>query len=174
MSIFGDLDYAFRDDFCVVCTPYIACILVWYIGSNMTEFLHRSHRRASFTKGRMDSFWVIHNLILLQNNAVLTLWIGFFVPRRLNFCQISSTRCHGQTMVRTILISNVITICETDHMNQWPGTADMHAQTRADSRLAPSQWETSLQSNTVSLWLGTSLLTDWTTVTLVSRGSNVI
>ena len=29
--------------------------------------------------------------------------------------------------------------------------------TRADSRLAPSQWETSSQSNTVSHWLGTNL-----------------
>ena len=29
--------------------------------------------------------------------------------------------------------------------------------TRADSRLAPSQWETSLQSNAVSHWLGTNL-----------------
>ena len=28
---------------------------------------------------------------------------------------------------------------------------------RADSRLAPSQWETSLQSNAVSHWLGTNL-----------------
>ena len=28
---------------------------------------------------------------------------------------------------------------------------------RVDSRLAPSQWETSLQSNTVSHWLGTNL-----------------
>ena len=28
---------------------------------------------------------------------------------------------------------------------------------RADSRLAPSQWETSLQSNPVSHWLGTNL-----------------
>ena len=29
--------------------------------------------------------------------------------------------------------------------------------TRADSRLAPSQWETSLQSNAVSHWLGANL-----------------
>ena len=29
--------------------------------------------------------------------------------------------------------------------------------TRADSRFAPSQWETSLQSNTVSHWLGANL-----------------
>ena len=28
---------------------------------------------------------------------------------------------------------------------------------RADSRFAPSQWETSLQSNTISNWLGTNL-----------------
>ena len=31
------------------------------------------------------------------------------------------------------------------------------SQTRADSRLAPSQWETSLQSNVVSHWLGANL-----------------
>ena len=31
------------------------------------------------------------------------------------------------------------------------------SHTRADSRLAPSQWETSLQSNAVSHWLGTNL-----------------
>ena len=31
------------------------------------------------------------------------------------------------------------------------------AMLRADSRLAPSQWETSLQNNTVSHWLGASL-----------------
>ena len=30
-------------------------------------------------------------------------------------------------------------------------------QIRADSRFAPSQWETSLQSNTISHWLGTNL-----------------
>ena len=32
-----------------------------------------------------------------------------------------------------------------------------HNRNRADSRLAPSQWETSLQSNAVSHWLGTNL-----------------
>ena len=34
----------------------------------------------------------------------------------------------------------------------WP-----NLQYRADCRLAPSQWETSLQSNTVSNWLGANL-----------------
>ena len=33
----------------------------------------------------------------------------------------------------------------------------MYAYSRADSRLASSQWETSLQSNTVSHWLGATL-----------------
>ena len=32
-----------------------------------------------------------------------------------------------------------------------------HQDSRADSRLVPSQWETSLQSNAVSHWLGASL-----------------
>ena len=31
-------------------------------------------------------------------------------------------------------------------------------RSRADSRLSPSQWETSLQSNAVSHWLGTNLV----------------
>ena len=36
-----------------------------------------------------------------------------------------------------------------------PGWADL--EDRADSRLAPSQWETALQSNAVSYWLGANL-----------------
>ena len=34
---------------------------------------------------------------------------------------------------------------------------DAHLAHRADSRLAPNQWETSLQSNAVSHWLGANL-----------------
>ena len=34
------------------------------------------------------------------------------------------------------------------------GIAIMYILSRADSRLAPSQWETSIQSKAVSLWLG--------------------
>ena len=33
----------------------------------------------------------------------------------------------------------------------------LYYKNRADSRLTPSQWETSLQSNTVSHWLGTNI-----------------
>ena len=36
-------------------------------------------------------------------------------------------------------------------------SANRRAASRADSRLVPSQWETSLQWNTVSHWLGTNL-----------------
>ena len=38
---------------------------------------------------------------------------------------------------------------------QWSVT--MWSPVRADSRLAPSQWEMLLQSNTISHWLGTNL-----------------
>ena len=34
-------------------------------------------------------------------------------------------------------------------------------EVRADSRLSPSQWETSLQSNAVSHWLGANLESAW-------------
>ena len=43
---------------------------------------------------------------------------------------------------------------------------------RADSRLAPSQWETLLQSNTISHWLGanleTALIFGWITICLLA------
>ena len=39
----------------------------------------------------------------------------------------------------------------------WISQAVITTYIRADSRLAPSQWETSLQSNAVSHWLGTNL-----------------
>ena len=38
-----------------------------------------------------------------------------------------------------------------------PLTSSMREKGKADSRLAPSQWETSLQSNAVSHWLGANL-----------------
>ena len=38
--------------------------------------------------------------------------------------------------------------------------------TRADSRLVPSQWQTSLQSNAVSLWLGANLESALNTMTV--------
>ena len=40
---------------------------------------------------------------------------------------------------------------------------------RADSRLAPSQWETSLQSNDVSHWLGANLESDLDMIMAVNR-----
>ena len=40
---------------------------------------------------------------------------------------------------------------------QWFPSVMFHARTRADSRLVPSQWETSLQSNAVSHWPGANL-----------------
>ena len=39
----------------------------------------------------------------------------------------------------------------------WTRYFGPYYNTRADSRLAPSQWETSLQTNAVSHWLGTNL-----------------
>ena len=45
------------------------------------------------------------------------------------------------------------------HCYYFPGVAWRHgiSNNRADSTLAPSQWETSLQSNAVSHWLGANL-----------------
>ena len=44
----------------------------------------------------------------------------------------------------------------------FPQTTNDHI--RADSRLAPSQWETLLQSNAVSHWLGTCLESAWSSL----------
>ena len=42
-------------------------------------------------------------------------------------------------------------------MNRYLPIRSRLSKCRADSRLVPSQWETSLQSNAVSCWLGTNL-----------------
>ena len=46
---------------------------------------------------------------------------------------------------------------------------NMNSITRSDPRFAPSQWETSLQSNAVSHWLGANLESDLITHSLASR-----
>ena len=43
---------------------------------------------------------------------------------------------------------------------------------RADSKLVPSQWETSLQSNTISHWLGANLKSALHTFPISDRNSN--
>ena len=45
----------------------------------------------------------------------------------------------------------------TPGFDSWPRYSP-HCYHRADSRLGPSQWETLLQSNTVSHWLGANLV----------------
>ena len=49
-----------------------------------------------------------------------------------------------------ILISNMLLSCKSHVYCNW-------SNTMADSRLAPSQWETSLQSNAVTRWLGANI-----------------
>ena len=41
--------------------------------------------------------------------------------------------------------------------NILPGSSLLNAHIRADSRFAPSQWETALLCNDVSYWLGVNL-----------------
>ena len=55
--------------------------------------------------------------------------------------------------------SAAMILIQFDHVDMKnPGPAQQGPSSiRADSRLAPSQWETSLQSNAVSHWLGASL-----------------
>ena len=49
-----------------------------------------------------------------------------------------------------------------------------HVYHRADSRLAPSQWETSLQSNVVSHWLGAKLESSLYHIHIGNNPSNYI
>ena len=51
---------------------------------------------------------------------------------------------------------------------------DAHLAHRADSRLAPNQWETSLQSNAVSHWLGANLESALSTHFLQCPVKNII
>ena len=55
----------------------------------------------------------------------------------------------------------ILGLCPTNETHRYRVTLSLigwaQTQNRADSRLAPSQWETSLQSNAVSHWLGANL-----------------
>ena len=52
-----------------------------------------------------------------------------------------------------IVVSDCLNICTEDNSSAPVELCSI----RADSRLAPSQWETSLQSNAISHWLGANL-----------------
>ena len=67
-------------------------------------------------------------------------------------CVKPSMRCHDQKITLDAAWGEGIPM-------RTPGSAWEYKETRhrADSRLAPSQWETSLQSNAVSHWLGANL-----------------
>ena len=62
---------------------------------------------------------------------------------------------------RKPLLSHMANTKATDALwrlrSQVTGGRDIDRSLRADPRLAPSQWETSLQSNAVSHWLGANL-----------------
>ena len=82
--------------------------------------------------------WLIMMWILCSNSLYKWCIASYICTIICRLCQ-----CQGE-LCMLLALSNVL--------HQWG-----HWPIRADCRLAPSQWETSLQSNAVSHWLGTNL-----------------
>ena len=108
--------------------------------------------------------WLTCNLIWLMRlrfryTSIIVAWIMFF---KMLMIDIESLILGGRLWV-LFCDSRVRTICDISKCH-----ASYHVVTcihvvmgygRVDSRLAPSQWETTLQSNAVSHWLGVNLET---------------
>ena len=69
--------------------------------------------------------------------------------------RIAECSCAAQQMVDSLCFS-----WRTDKIGR-SGKEDQRINDRADSRFAPSQWETALLCNNVSHWLGASLESAW-------------
>ena len=85
--------------------------------------------------------WFRVNLLMFRNNG--------------NWSPMSS---HYPKCLFCILTESSPTLWPWAWFHKWLIVRKIHHhECRADSRLAPSQWETSLQSNAVSHWLGANL-----------------
>ena len=101
-----------------------------------------------------DKMDAILKCIFLNKNTRISLEISLkFVPKvRINnipaLVQIMAWRLQDH---KPLFEPNMVSLLTHISINQpqW-----VKSNTRADSRFAPSQWETSLQSNAVSHWLG--------------------
>ena len=102
----------------------------------------------------MISHWYIRYIILIWYNVLDVMGtMAFFVNENSWLDSFQITDIHKSY---TIYMINIIWNCTCLSM-QWNISSSSKVYTRADSRLAPSQWETSLQSDTVSHWLGANL-----------------
>ena len=101
-----------------------------------------------------------YSINLRTHNVLITTKQYFYddvmlIYRRTTFCM-----CHFQIALPLKYfrcISIKISLNFGHHLMQWWTSSVTHIYVRAISRLAPSQWETSLQSVAVSHWLGTNL-----------------
>ena len=116
---------------------------IWHRRWMCCRHLVRCHRPTQH-----NSFWYSQwEIVVYPDDAIKWRWLytdsrGFLCLFRVNWCFMA----HGSTELARHHLGRGPT---TGHEN----VAWLH---RADSRFAPSQWETSLQGNAISHWLGTN------------------
>ena len=131
---------------------------------NTVEFSLRKVKLYCYIFLKWETFYshIIHFIddilkwILLNENISISTKISLkFFSIKKQFCShgLSESNMESKLIVeqlpRTITRLEAITWSSGDWVDWW--------YIRADSRLAPSQWEMSLQSNAISHWLGANL-----------------
>ena len=90
-------------------------------------------------------------IFMIPSIPVPTLWDGKTpLKASINKRPLKTEGCHDTNFVITDSTAGCLSQTQ-------PAVAPAAAKFRADSRFAPSQWETTLQSNAVSQWLGANL-----------------
>ena len=115
----------------------------WYFRHRYTGYLHTTEP---------DRWDVINGLV----NCLVTPYIRHYLSK----CWPWSMSPYGVTRAWVRFQFHTLRPQAHKAIVPIPGSHEDHLQYcihRTDSRLAPSQWETSLQSNAVSHWLGASL-----------------
>ena len=111
---------------------------------------------------RQAIIWTNAGILLIQplgkKISEISIEIHIFSIKKMHL-KMSSAKCQPFCLLSAALSS----LKEQDMMygmisvNWSPSPVGADANCRANSRLVPSQWETSLQSNAVSHWLGANL-----------------
>ena len=101
--------------------------------------------------------------LIAKDNCCVMMLRFIIVAESYSLCVIRNHHCrHSIIMISLTHRNGIQASCWRYRWAIYPlhvGPVDIYPYNiyRADSRLAPSQWETSLQSNAVSHWLGTNL-----------------
>ena len=130
-----------------------------YLDQERCEYLPRSTNRAASYSVGCERWLVVMHTAKDTHLPLTDILLPLFLSQEQSVDKLSLSVCGWFVLrsIRTVLALS----CFAEDIISEPGTFSLLGywviHIRADPRLAPSQWETSLQSNAVSHWLGAYL-----------------